>query len=130
MPRPSVGSKDITLDKRTKILLGVLAAVILVGAGAFFLLSGKSSSDDTANTPVTPVPAATASAAPSASATPKPAATPVPSEVAAGVGIRDPFAPLTGEAAAKASAAASATPTAAASASPSAVATGTPTRTP
>ncbi len=124
MARPSLGSKDITLDKRTKVLLGVLAAVILVGVGAFFLLSGKSSSDDTATGPVV-VPSASSSKA-KVTPTPRPTATPSAVPSAASVAnTRDPFAPLPQEAVS-----ASATPSPGASASPSAVATGTPTRTP
>ncbi len=64
MPRQKDASKSLTLDKRSKIMIGVLA-VVLVAAAAFFLLKKGSTSDNTASPAVT---TPTTSTSPKASA--------------------------------------------------------------
>ncbi len=115
MPRQKDASKALTLDKRSKIMIGVLA-VVLVAAAAFFLLKKGGSSNNTASPSVkTP----TTSTSPKASAAPKVVPTPAPSPVVTADSTRDPFLPLAQEAAATASSSASAGATASPSASAS-----------
>jgi hypothetical protein len=100
MPRQKVASKSLTLDKRSKIMIGVLA-VVLVIAGAYFMLKKGSSSSNTASGLV-PKPSAGASA-PKAKAVPKVTPKVTPSPVVTADSTRDPFLPLIQEAAATSS---------------------------
>jgi hypothetical protein len=101
MSRLSSGT-PINLDKRSKILLGVLA-VVVVAAAAFFLLKGGSSSGDTATGPVTvPPKSGTAAAGVAPKATPAATPSPTPAITDNGSSTRDPFMPLAEEAAAPA----------------------------
>jgi hypothetical protein len=122
MPRQKGASKSLTLDKRSKIMIAVLA-VILVGAGAFFLLH-KSSSSNSSASGLVPVPKPAAGAVkPKISAAPKVKPLATPSPVVTADSTRDPFVPLAQEAVATTSSdpagtsspapSASATPTAA-----------------
>lgn len=120
------------LDKRTKIMIGGLALVVVAGGGYLALGSSSSSSSTAISVPihhVTPTPAASA----------KPSASPAPSNLPAQSNPeRDPFAPLPAESAAAAATGSTATvaaattttstaSTAATSTSPITVPTPTPT---
>lgn len=120
MPRQKDASKSLTLDKRSKIMIGVLA-VVLVAAGAFFLLKNGGSSN-TASNPV--VPKASASASPKASPTPKVTPKVTPSPAVTADSTRDPFQPLVQEAVATTSSSPAATATPAPSPASSAPAAG------
>jgi hypothetical protein len=112
--RPTPSTKFASLDKRSKILIGVLAVVLLIAAGWFLLKPGSSASSGA--TAGVPKPAATATKA----VTPTPAPTAAPAAISNST--RDPFVPLAQEAVASASA----SPTSTATAAPSATATPTP----
>jgi hypothetical protein len=112
-------SSLMALDKRSKIMLAVLAGVVLIAALYFLVLKKSGSSDSNATGPVAK-PSSTSTVAPKAAATPKakaPVATPAP--VVLSDSTRDPFQPLPEEVVAVASA----NPTAAPSSTP----TSTPT---
>ena len=95
----------LTLDKRSKIMLGVLA-VVLVVAGAWFLLKpGSSGNSNAAKAPVAMTPHA------SVTPTTTPTSSPTPSVPAIGYSTRDPFTPLAQEVVATSSASATATST-------------------
>jgi hypothetical protein len=126
MPRQKDASKSLTLDKRSKIMIAVLA-VVLVAAGAYFMLKKSGSSSNTAS-PTVSVPSSSASHAPKASAAPKVKPSPSPSPVVTADSTRDPFLPLAQEAALTASSSTSAGGTS--SPAPSATATATPTAAP
>lgn len=97
MSRQKGASKSLTLDKRSKIMIGVLAAVLVI-AGAYFMLK-KGGSSNSAN-PSVATPSTSASTSPKASAAPKVTPKVTPSPVAAADSTRDPFVPLVQEAAA------------------------------
>ncbi|HEX4018352.1 MAG TPA: hypothetical protein VHX15_16570 [Frankiaceae bacterium] len=117
MPREKGASSSLTLDKRSKIMIGVLA-VVLVAAAAFFLLKKSGSSDNSAS-PSVKTPATSTSTSPKASAAPKVTPKLAPSPVVTADSTRDPFVPLVEEAAATAAASSSAGATASPSASAS-----------
>jgi hypothetical protein len=102
MPRQKDASKALTLDKRSKIMIGVLA-VVLVAAAAFFLLKKGGSSDNSAS-PSVKTPTTSTSTSPKASAVPKVVPKLTPSPVVTADSTRDPFVPLAEEAVATASA--------------------------
>lgn len=103
-------SSLMAMDKRSKIMLGVLAGVVLIAALYFLVLKKSGSSDSNATGPVVK-PSSTATVAPKASPTPK-AAIATPATVVFADSTRDPFQPLPQETAA-------ASPTAAPSSAPS-----------
>jgi hypothetical protein len=106
-------SSLMAMDKRSKIMVGVLAGVVLIAALYFLVLKKSGSSDSNATGPVVK-PSSTATVAPKASPSPKaPVAT--PATVVLADSTRDPFQPLPQEEAA----AAPVNPTAAPSSSPS-----------
>jgi hypothetical protein len=104
------GSSLMAMDKRSKIMVGVLAGVVLIAALYFLVLKKSGSSDSNATGPVAK-PSSTATVAPKASPTPK-AAVATPATVVLADSTRDPFQPLPEETVA-------ASPTAAPSSSPS-----------
>jgi hypothetical protein len=104
------GSSLMAVDKRSKIMVGVLAGVVLIAALYFLVLKKSGSSDSNATGPVAK-PSSTATVAPKASPTPK-AAVATPATVVLADSTRDPFQPLPEETVA-------ASPTAAPSSSPS-----------
>jgi len=121
MPRQKDASKSLTLDKRSKIMIAVLA-VVLVAAGAYFMLK-KGSSNNSAS-PSVATPSASASKAPKASAAPKVKPLASPSPVVTADSTRDPFLPLPQEAALTAASSTNASGTS--SPAPSTSATPTP----
>ena len=110
MSRQNGASNPLTtLDKRSKIMLVVLAGVVVIAALYFLVLKKSGSSDGSANGPVAK-PSSTASVAPKASASPKVTAVPTPAPVVTADSTRDPFQPLAVEAAATVSASPSTAP--------------------
>jgi hypothetical protein len=80
-------------DRKPVLALAAVGAALIVGAGAFFFLTGSGSGEEESAAPVGPVPTA---AAPSGQATPAPTAKPAASAKPAKASStsRDPFAPL------------------------------------
>jgi hypothetical protein len=85
-------SSLMAMDKRSKIMVGVLAGVVLIAALYFLVLKKSGSSDSNATGPVAK-PSSTATVAPKASPTPK-AAVATPATVVLADSTRDPFQPL------------------------------------
>jgi hypothetical protein len=110
-------SSLMTMDKRSKIMVAVLAGVVLIAALYFLVLKKSGSNDSNATGPVAK-PSAAAPVAPKASASATPKAVVTPAAVTNADSTRDPFAPLPQEAAAVSSA------------SPAAAPSSTPTSTP